>query len=103
MAILQKRAEEPDEYLTYVRNQPSFKMCEVLSETSTVSTLASGSGENYTEAFETLTEDTWNKVQKAMIPVTAQRAKTSSSAEAGLGNVAGKVKREVHLGHNRFQ
>ena len=102
--ILKDKAENPDMYNKFMRQQPNFEACEVLSETSTVP-LADDGDEIPEEArmFEELTNAEWNIGHMASIPEIAKKAKSARAHDScytnsNLGNEEGKTKRAVRLG-----
>ena len=103
LRILKDKAQNPNVYNEFIRQQPNFEACEVLSETSTVPS-ADDEEEKPEEStmFEELTNAAWNMGLRASIPEIAKKAKSawaqgSSHMNSNLGNEAGKTKRAIRM------
>ena len=96
LRILKDRVEKPDKYNEFIRQQPSFEACEVLSETSTVPPADDDEGKPEEIAmFEELTNAAWNWGLRASIPEIAKKAtpawaQGSSNMNSNLGKRGGQ-------------
>ena len=97
LKALQIMAENPDEYLKFMFDQPRFKAEEVLSPTSTAGTHTTAADtDKDAEAFYILEKRVWEAELKAAAPAILLQAKAEAEAktEAVLGEKAGKAKRD---------
>ena len=86
LRILKDKVENPDKYNEFIRQQPPFEACEVLSETSTVPPV-DGCGEDAEELriFEELSNAAWNGGHRARITEIAKKSKSVRTKNANLG------------------
>ena len=77
LRILKDKVENPDKYNEFIRQQPPFEACEVLSETSTVPP-ADGCGEDAEELriFEELSNAAWSVGRRARITDISKKPKS---------------------------